>query len=70
MSTTSYTVPDMSCAHCKARIEKEVNGLDGIQSANVELADKLLIVDFDESKVDAAAIEAAVAEAGYTAQAR
>ncbi len=67
MNKKIYEIPDMSCAHCKARIEKEVTGLEGILKANVSLADKVLAVDYDENIVDNQAIIDAVSEAGYTA---
>lgn len=57
----------MSCAHCKARIEKEVTGLNGVEAADALVESKVLTVQFDDQVVDSAAIEAAVAEAGYTA---
>lgn len=67
MNKKTYLVPDMSCAHCKARIEKEVTGLNGVEAADALIESKVLTVQFDDQVVDSAAIEAAVAEAGYTA---
>lgn len=68
MNTTKYLVADMSCAHCKARIEKEVNALNGIDSAEVELDSKILTVNFDDNKVSNDTIVNAVSEVGYTAE--
>ncbi|MEY8371123.1 heavy-metal-associated domain-containing protein [Aerococcaceae bacterium 50-4] len=67
MNTNTYLIPDMSCAHCKARIEKEVTSLNGVQSADVPVETKVLSVSFDDQLVDSDDIVAAVAEAGYTA---
>lgn len=67
MNTKTYLVPNMSCAHCKARIEKEVTGLKGVEAADALVESKVLTVQFNDQVVDSAAIEAAVAEAGYTA---
>lgn len=67
MNTKTYLIPDMSCAHCKARIEKEVTGLNGVEAADVPVESKVLTVRFDDQVVDSVAIVAAVAEAGYTA---
>lgn len=67
MNMKTYFVPDMSCAHCKARIEKEVTGLNGVKAADALIESKVLMVQFDDQVVDSAAIEAAVSEAGYTA---
>ncbi|HCT97559.1 copper chaperone [Aerococcus sp. 150760007-1] len=67
MNTKTYLIPDMSCAHCKAHIEKEVTGLNGVEAADVPVESKVLTVRFDDQVVDSVAIVAAVAEAGYTA---
>ena len=67
MNTKTYLVPDMSCAHCKARIEKKVTGLKGVEVADALVESKVLTVQFNDQVVDSAAIVAAVAEAGYTA---
>lgn len=68
MKTTTYLIPDMSCAHCKARIENEVTNLNGVQVADVPVETKVLTVQFDDQVVDSATIIEAVAEAGYTAE--
>ncbi|MGY0836392.1 heavy-metal-associated domain-containing protein [Aerococcus urinaeequi] len=68
MKTTTYLIPDMSCAHCKARIEKEVARLNGVQVADVPVETKVLTVQFDDQVVDSATIIEAVTEAGYTAE--
>jgi len=68
MNTVTYSVPDMSCAHCKARIESEVNKLTGIQNANVDVDDKKLTVTFDNNTLQEDSIVDAVNEAGYTAE--
>ena len=68
MKTTTYLIPDMSCAHCKARIEKEVTNLNGVQVADVPVETKVLTVQFDDQVVDSPTIIEAVAEAGYTAE--
>ncbi|MGH2102810.1 cation transporter [Aerococcus urinaeequi] len=48
-------------------MEKEVTGLNGVEEADVPVESKVLTVRFDDQVVDSAAIVAAVAEAGYTA---
>lgn len=68
MNINTYSVPDMSCAYCKARIEEEVNKLTGIQNANADPDEKKLTVTFDTNKVQSADIVNAVSQAGYTAE--
>lgn len=67
MNTTTYVVPDMSYGHCKAKIEKAVNNVAGIESANAAVDTKILNVTADEKLTNEAVI-AAVFEAGYTAE--
>ena len=62
----SFTVEGMSCNHCKMAVEKEVKALPGMISATVDLAAKMLSVEYDEGKTGPAAIKAAVEEAGFT----
>ncbi|GAA3012132.1 heavy-metal-associated domain-containing protein [Tetragenococcus solitarius] len=68
MNTNIYLVPDMSCAHCKAKIETEVNKLTGVQEAKANVEDKHLSVIFDPDVVENTAIVNAVSKAGYTAE--
>ena len=62
----SFTVEGMSCNHCKMAVEKEVKALPGMLSATVDLAAKMLNVEYDEGKTTPAAIKVAVEEAGFT----
>jgi copper chaperone CopZ len=61
----TYTVPDMSCGHCKAAVTKELSALAGVQSVDVDLDTKLVIVTGEE--LDDKAMRAAIKEAGYEA---
>jgi copper chaperone CopZ len=62
MQTMTYTVPGMSCAHCKAAIEEEVAAVAGVVAVVADPATKLVVV---EGEADDAAIRAAIDEAGY-----
>ena len=61
--TTTYTVPGMSCGHCKAAIETEVSKVAGVSSVDVDLETKRVTVSGDP--VDDTAVRAAIDEAGY-----
>ena len=57
----TYSVPGISCDHCKHAIEAEVGTVDGVSD---------VVVDVDAKSVrvhggDDAAIRAAIDEAGY-----
>lgn len=68
MKTTTYSVLNMSCGSCKAKIEKAVNQLEGISEVTVSVAKKQLVVTYDESKTTNETIINTVAETGYTSE--
>lgn len=65
-ASLTYAVPGISCEHCVAAITEEVSELSGVDSVQVDLADKR--VEVSGSELDDAAIRAAIAEAGYEAR--
>ena len=62
-----FKVEDMSCDHCVATIAKTVRGLDPDAVVKSDLDTKIVDVT---SSADPAAIQAALGEAGYEADAR
>jgi copper chaperone len=58
-----YSVPGVSCEHCRAAITKEVTAVSGVQSVEVDLTRKLVSVRGQD--VDGAQVRAAIDEAGY-----
>jgi copper chaperone CopZ len=63
--TRTYSVPGMSCAHCKAAVERELAAARGVESVDVDLETKLVVVSGDA--LDDATLRAAIDEAGYEA---
>jgi len=63
-STTEYTVTGMTCQHCVDAVTNEVGGIDGVTGVDVDLDSGRVSVR-SEQPVDAAAVRAAVDEAGY-----
>ncbi len=63
IKTTTYKIDGMSCAHCRATVEKALSALPGVIEAKVNLANGTAIV---AGQVDAAAVEKAVLLAGFT----
>jgi copper chaperone len=62
MATRTYSVPDISCGHCKSAIESEVGALDDVATVLVNIEAKTVTVDGEASDE---AIHAAIEEAGY-----
>ena len=65
MKESTYNVTGMTCSACSAAVSRAVNKLDGVNTADVNLATETLRVSYDESKLDFNAIQAAVERAGY-----
>jgi copper chaperone len=63
MSTATYSVPDISCEHCKHAIEGEVSQVQGVASVEVDVDAKTVTVSGEP--LDEQAIVAAIDEAGY-----
>ena len=61
----TYTVPDMSCGHCKAAVTQELSALTVVHSVDVDLDTKLVTVTGEQ--LDDEAMRAAIEEAGYEA---
>ncbi|MFC4787364.1 cation transporter [Nocardioides sp. MAHUQ-72] len=65
MSTQStWTVTGMTCGHCVASVSEEVAEIDGVEDVDVVLETGTVTVT-SAAPLDRAAVEAAVAEAGY-----
>lgn len=62
MARRTYSVPGISCDHCKAAIEGEVAPLEGVASVEVDVDTKTVAVD---GEADDDAIRAAIDDAGY-----
>jgi copper chaperone CopZ len=63
--TITYSVPGMSCGHCRAAITIELSAIAGVQQVDVDLDAKLVAISGES--LDDAALVAAIDEAGYEA---
>ena len=64
-NTMTYTVPGMHCGHCKASVTEEVSAVAGVESVEVDLETKRVVVRGEG--LDDTEIRAAIDEAGYEA---
>jgi len=65
LQTLDLPVEGMTCASCAARIEKALNGLEGVERASVNLATGRARVDYDTGKLSPARIAGRIEETGY-----
>ena len=64
MTTVTYTVPAISCAHCTHTIETEVGEMQGIQSVKADQTTKKVQITFD-TPANEEKIKALLAEINY-----
>ena len=63
--TRVLSVPDMSCGHCKATVEKALLTVEGVERASVDLETKTVSVEHADS-VSEDSLRGAITEAGYS----
>ena len=63
----SYHVPNISCGHCTATIERELKLLAGVQTVKADQQSKQVAVTVSEPAV-LATVEATLNEIGYPAE--
>lgn len=56
------TLPDMTCGHCKATVEKTVLALDGQAELRFDLPQQRVAI---QTRASEAAVRAALTEEGY-----
>jgi copper chaperone len=66
MTDATFNVPNMSCGHCKAAVEGELNRLSGVERSNADLEKGTVEVSYDEGQVTTEELKGAIEEAGYT----
>jgi len=65
MESITLTAPDISCAHCKATIERGVGSMTGVESVNVDVDSKRVHVSFDPAQTSEARVIERLDEEGY-----
>ena len=66
MTGKTMSVKGMGCGHCKAAVEGELNKLFGVESSNANVEEGTVEIYYDEARVTAKDLEAAIEEVGYT----
>lgn len=65
MEKKTIAVTGMACAGCAANVERRLNQLDGIQSANVNFAARTALVEYDPKVITPAMMKSEIIKAGY-----
>jgi copper chaperone len=66
MTDVTLAVPDMSCGHCKAAVEGELNRLSGVERSEADFEKGTVEVTYDEGRVGIEQLKKAIEDAGYT----
>ncbi len=66
-ATAKVTIPveGMSCGCCVRRVTEALEAVSGVTGAEVLLAEKRAVVDYEPARVQPAALVAAIRDAGY-----
>ena len=62
---TKFTVPEISCGHCKETIEAIVGSIESVESVTVSIDQKLVDVK-STSNLDLSLVSEMLDEQGYT----
>jgi len=62
---TTFTVPEISCGHCKETIKSTINSLENVEAVNVDIDQKSVEVK-SSSNLDLSLVSNMLDEQGYT----
>ena len=68
MKNIELKIEGMHCTGCSTRLEKVLNGLDGVNNASVNLEAKNAVIEFDSSKITLEEIKETIEDAGFKAE--
>lgn len=53
MMKKRFTLTDLDCANCAAKMETAIQKIDGVQAASVSFMTQKMTIDADETRFDA-----------------
>ena len=65
MTHEDIHVEGMTCGHCVETVTQAVNSIAGISQVSVDLDNKLVRVDFDESRTSLDTVSSKITEVGF-----
>ena len=68
MKNIELKIEGMHCTGCSTRLEKVLNGLDGVNNASVNLEAKNAVIEFDSNKITLEEIKETIEDAGFKAE--
>ncbi|GAA4853796.1 copper chaperone CopZ [Actinomycetospora corticicola] len=64
MATTTLSVPEIHCDHCRAAIEGALSPIDGVEGIDVDLENRVVHVEHDDELQLGSVVEA-IEDQGY-----
>ena len=62
----TYRVEGMSCASCAMSVETMLSSINGIKTVSVNYANKLALVEYDNSQTAESELKNAISQIGYS----
>ena len=66
--SVTIKVSGMKCGGCENTVNSRLSGIDGILSVAASHQNKLVVVEYDPSKIDLDEIEDTITEAGFSVE--
>jgi len=65
MTQVALNVPDISCAHCEKTIVEALRDKPGVQAVAVNIPGKVVLLKYDEGRIDLTQVREILSEEGY-----
>ena len=65
MQTVTLNIDGMTCGGCVKSVTRLLEGVEGVEKAEVSLENKNAVITFDDSKTDTDALIDGVEDGGY-----
>ena len=68
MANKMIYIEDMTCDHCVETINNAINKISGIKKLEIDLENKLVVVDFDSIQTNLDRIKSTIKQVGFEAK--
>jgi copper chaperone len=65
VESMTVTAPNISCAHCKSSIERELGSMSGVDACRVDIDSKQVRVTYDPARISSGQIVERLDQEGY-----
>ncbi len=65
MTQVTLNVPDISCAHCEKTIVEALRNKPGVQAVAVNIPGKVVLLKYDEGRIDLTQVREILSDEGY-----